>query len=206
MPVEIINCEQGTPEWFAARLGIPTASEFACLLAQGKGGGESVTRRKYLYKLAGEVITGECAEAYNNPDMERGKAMEAEIRASYEFDNDLTVECIGFAKNGRKGASPDGLVGGQGLVEFKSCSPHILIERMKLDTFPPEHMAQCQGQLLVLEREWVDCVLYWPKMPRFVKRLHRDEAYIAKLNAEIRRFVGELDELVDWLRQRQRAA
>ncbi|MPZ36639.1 MAG: exonuclease [Rhizobiales bacterium] len=205
MPVEVIECEQGTPEWFAARLGIPTASEFACVIAQGKGGGESVGRRTYMYKLAGEIITGEIAEAYTNPDMERGKAMEAEIRAAYEFENDLTVQCVGFLKNGRKGASPDGLIGNDGLVEFKSCSPHILIQRMKLDNFPPEHMAQCQGQLLVSEREWTDCVLYWPKMPRYVKRTYRDEAYIAKINAAIRQFNDDLDELVAWLRQRQAA-
>jgi hypothetical protein len=208
VPIEIFETDkfvQGSPEWFDIRKGIPTSSEFACLLAQGKGGGESVGRRTYMYKLAGEIITQEVAESYTNADMERGKVMEPEARAAYEFENDLSVQQVAFIRNGRKGASPDGLVGNDGCVEFKSCSPHILIQRMKLDNFPPEHMAQCQGQLLVSEREWTDCVLYWPKMPRYVKRTYRDEAYIAKLNAAIRQFNEELDALVEWLRQRQAA-
>jgi hypothetical protein len=63
--MQIIDCEQGSPEWFAARAGIPTASEFHTVMAVGKQGGKSVTRVAYLNKLAGEILTGEPMPSYS---------------------------------------------------------------------------------------------------------------------------------------------
>src|SRR4051812_9803069 len=97
----VVNCEQGAPEWFAARAGIPTASMFSTVMAKGKGGGESLTRKTYMLKLAGEIITGEPMDNYTNAHMERGKEMEDEARDLYSFLTDAEPERVGFIKNGQ---------------------------------------------------------------------------------------------------------
>lgn len=198
MPPRIIDCEQGTPEWFQARAGIPTASEFSTVMAKGEG----KTRRTYMLKLAGEIITGEPTESYTNAHMERGKAMEAEARDYYEFLTDAEMEPVGFIVNDavRAGYSPDCLVGENGLVEIKTQLPHLLIETILKDKFPASHVAQCQGGLLIAEREWIDIVCYWPGMPKFVKRAYRDEPYIATISEEVKRFNDELLEVVEKVR------
>jgi hypothetical protein len=170
------------------------------LVAKGKDGGASKTRQTYLYKLAGEIITGQPTEAYSNAHMDRGHAMEAEARATYEFETDAVCERVGFIRNGRAGASPDSLVGANGLVEIKSKLPHLLIETLFRDDFPPDHKAQCQGQLWISEREWIDIAVYWPGLPLFIKRATRDEAYIRNLADAVERFNGELDVIVDRVR------
>ena len=103
--MEVFDIDQGGDAWFRARMGIPTASEFSTVLAKGVGGGDSKTRRTYLYKLAGEIITGEPMESYSNSHMERGKAMEDEAREMYAFVTGAEPQRVGFIKNGRKGAS-----------------------------------------------------------------------------------------------------
>lgn len=197
---EIISCEQGTDDWFRARMGIPTASEFATVMAKGRGGGDSKTRQTYLYKLAGETITGQPMESFNNAHMERGKLMEDEARAFYEFMTDTQCERIGFIRSGRKGASPDSLIGASGLVEIKTKLPHLMIEAILRGEFPPEHKAQCQGQLWIAEREWIDIAVYWPGMPIFVTRATRDEGYIRELSDAVEAFNAELDLIVDRVR------
>jgi hypothetical protein len=85
MSLQIIDCEQGSVDWYAARLGVPTASRFATVMAKGKQGGESLTRKEYLLKLAGEIVTGEPMDNYVSPHMERGKVLEDEARDLYAF-------------------------------------------------------------------------------------------------------------------------
>ncbi len=194
--VEIIDCDQGSPEWFASRAGIPTASEFHTVMAKGRSGSDSKTRQTYLYKLAGEIITGEPMESYSNAHMERGKVMEDEARSLYEFMTDVDCERVGFMRSGRKGASPDSLIGANGLVEIKTKLPHLMIETILRGDFPPEHKAQCQGQLWVAQREWLDIAVYYPGMPLFVTRATRDEEYIATLANAVDEFNAELDSIV----------
>lgn len=193
--LQIIDCEQGTPEWHAARLGIPTASMFSTVMASGKGGGESKTRAKYMREIVGERITGEADESYTNVYMERGKAREAEARDLYSFQRAEPLTQVGFIRNGDKGCSPDSLAGKTGMVEVKTALSHILIETLMTDRAPPEHLAQCQGNLWVAEREWIDLIIYRPKLPLFVKRIHRDEAYIATLKMAVSQFNEEAAEL-----------
>lgn len=200
--IEIHDMPQGTPEWHQARLGIPTASMFGTVMAKGVGGGSSVTRRTYMMKLAGEILTGEPCENYTNGHMERGKVMEAEARSYYEFVTDDPLRQIGFIRNGSKGASPDSLVGPYGMLEIKTALPHVLGEILLKDNFPPEHMPQCQGNLWVAEREWLDIVIYWPSMPKFIKRITRDDTYIEKLSAAVDEFNAELTEIVHRLRSK----
>lgn len=198
--MEITTCDQGTDEWFRARMGIPTASEFATVMAKGRSGGDSKTRQTYLYKLAGEVITGEPMESFSNAHTERGHALEQEARNLYAFMVDAECERVGFIRSGRKGASPDSLIGVDGMLEIKTKLPHLMIETILRGEFPPEHKAQCQGQLWVAEREWIDIAVYWPGMPLFVTRAVRDEPYIRELSSAVDQFNAELDMIVDRVR------
>jgi hypothetical protein len=204
--IQIFDCQQGTPEWFACRAGIPTASEFSTVMAKGRDGGKSKTRDGYLRKLAGEVITGESVEGYSNAHMERGKVMEAEARDLYAFMKDVEPRLVGFIRNGDAGYSPDSLIAHNGAAEVKTKLPHLQIEVLKRNDVPPEHVAQVQGGIWVGELEWLDFISYWPKLPIFIRRVYRDEAYIKSLAASVKTFNEELAELVGWLRNYQEAA
>jgi hypothetical protein len=199
--IEVIDCEQGTEGWFAARAGIPTASKFSTVMAVGKQGGKSVGRVEYLNQLAGEILTGEPMSTYRNDDMERGHEQEGEARDLYAFMNSAEPQQVGFVRNGMKGCSPDSLVGENGGLEIKSALAHIQIERLLRGTLPPEHKAQVQGSLWVCEREWWDFASYCPKLPLLVVRVYRDEEYIAKLAREIELFNIELQQTVEFIRR-----
>ncbi len=199
--MRIVECTQGTEEWFRARAGIPTTSQFSTVMASGKGGeGPSKTRRTYLLKLAGEILTGEPMESFSNAHMERGKAMEDEARGIYCFLRDAEPKQVGFIVNGQKGCSPDSLLGSNGMLEVKTKLPHLMIECLLKDEFPAEHKAQCQGALWVAEREWIDIAVYWPKLPLFIKRAHRDEVYIKRLSDAVDQFNQELQETIEKIR------
>lgn len=192
MSAEIIDCDQGSDAWYKARLGIPTASRFSDILAKGEG----KSRNKYLRELAAEILRGDVeADAYTNGYMDRGKEQEPEARALYALTYG-PVRQVGFIRNGRKGASPDSLVGNVGGLEIKTALGHIQIERLQLGRVPPEHVAQVQGNLWVSERDWWDFMSYSPGLPPLVVRAHRDDAYIAKLAEAVDAFNDELDALV----------
>lgn len=206
MDLQIFNCEQGSPEWLACRAGIPTASEFDTVMAKGKSGGESKTRRTYMLKLIGERLTGEPMYSYNNDHMERGKEMEAAARDLYAMVAEVEPVQVGFMRRGDAGASPDSLVGDNGLVEIKTKLAHLQLEVLLTNELPSEHRAQCQGQLWISAREWVDFVSYWPGLPLFVKRVYRDEPYIARIKVEVDSFLYELSETIEQIKQYKRAA
>jgi hypothetical protein len=198
MTLQIINCEQGTPEWFQARLGIPTASEFSTVMAKGEG----KVRRAYMLKLAGEVLTGEPMETYKNGAMERGTLMEDEARDAYCFIKNVEVRRVGFIRNGLAGCSPDSLVGDDGGLEVKSAAAHIQIERLIKNDLPPEHKAQVQGSIWIAEREWWDFTSYGgAKLPPLIVRVRRDNGYIANMKGEVDRFNDELATLVETIRK-----
>lgn len=199
MPIEIINCEQGGAEWFESRRGLPSASNFSAILAKGEG----KTRRSYMYRLAAEIISGDPAETFTSQAMERGKVMEGEARELYQFLSDEPLTRVGFIKNGRRGASPDSLVGDRGGLEIKTQRGDLLVETLLKNDFPPEHKAQVQGNLWISERDWWDICVYWPNMPLFKARVGRDDAYITNLASEVDRFTEELDGVVAKIRQRK---
>lgn len=199
--MEIVACEQGSLEWHRARAGIPTASMFGTVMAKGRGGGESLTRRTYMLKLAGEIITGELSDNYVNEHMERGHAMEGDARDLYTFMTDDPVTRVGFIRNGNAGASPDALIGERGILEIKTKLPHLLIGDLLKDEPPSEFMAQCQGGMWIAEREFTDLVVYWPKLPLFAKRVYRNEPHIKKLSAAVDKFNAELAEVVEKVRR-----
>ena len=189
--------EQGTEEWRRIRAGIPTASMFSAVLAKGEG----KSRKAYMHKLVGEIMTGDPTESYSNGYMERGQAMEGEARDAYCFIHGVTASRIGFIRSGRKGCSPDSLIGSDGMLEIKTQRADVLVDTILKDSFPAEHKAQCQGALWVAEREWIDIAVYWPKMPLFVKRATRDEDYIKALSDAVEKFNEELDGVVDLIRR-----
>lgn len=199
--IQVIDCEQGSPEWFAARAGIPTASEFSTVMAKGKDGGASITRAKYLRQLAGEILTGEPApEGYSNGFMERGKLLEDDGRSLYAFMRDVEPERVGFIRNGNKGASPDSLIGTDAGLEIKVAIPAVQIERLQRGTLPTEHVAQVQGSMWVTERASWSFVSYCPKLPPLIIDVPRDEAYIATLAKAVDAFNEELEALVNSIR------
>ncbi len=194
--------EQGSDQWRQIRCGLPTTSMFSAILAKGRGGAASKTRAKYLRQLAGERLTGEPMETFQSAAMERGTLMESEARDLYIgalslSDNPPEVRQVGFIRNGAKGCSPDALVGDEGLLELKTARPDILIEHILRNTFPSEHLPQCHGQIWVSGREWCDLLIYYPKMPPFQMRLHRDEEYIRMLEHAVDRFNEELEAMVE---------
>ena len=204
--LEIFECEQGSPQWFEVRRGIPTASKYATILAEGKKKGEpSVGRASYMRTLAWEIYNqATAAETYTNPNFDRGKALEGSARAMYCYAYDVEARQVGFIRESdlKTGVSPDALIGDDGGLEIKTAFPHIVVEKILADVFPPEHKPQCQGFLLVTGRKWIDLVIYWPGGEPFIKRAERDEVYIANLASKIAEFNRDLDAMVAEWRQR----
>jgi YqaJ-like viral recombinase domain len=202
----IHDVEQGTDAWFRVRMGIPTASNFATVMASGSNGDKSMTRTEYMYRLAGEIITERPAEeTFKSRAMERGKEMEGEAIADYEKRKSAEVRRIGFATNfeglRKCGASPDGLVGFDGGLETKTMRPDLMIPLLDRGArMPPEHRAQVQGNMHVLERDLWDFKIYYPRMPDFTVRVFRDDLYIKELDNQIQIFNHETKRLVEKLR------
>lgn len=193
---------QGSPEWLAARCGNATASEFASILAKGQG----KMRASYLRRIVAERLTGKPVETYSNAHMERGTLQESDARAEYEAETGNLVQQVGFIKHAElaAGCSPDGLIDADGGGEIKSVIPTVQVETILAGGYPSEHKAQVQGNLWITGRRWWDFVSYCPDMLKpslrlYVFRVQRDEEYIATLEAEVRRFLGDADRLVDFL-------
>lgn len=201
--IHIVECEQGSTEWFAARLGIPTASEFKTLLGVKKDAREKLTRQTYMRKLAGEILTGEPMENYSNAIMARGTELEDEARNAYALMFDANPVRVGFIHNdGRTaGASPDSLIEDNGGLEIKVVLPHTQVERLERGELPPEYRAQVQGNIWISQREWWDFVSYCPKLPLFRIRVPRDDGYIATLAGAVNEFNVELAQMVDRIRR-----
>jgi len=192
--MKIIDCEQGSPEWHQARCGIPTASSFDKIVTST--GSLSKQREKYMYQLAGERVTGKPEETYKNGFMERGKEMEAEARAFYELTNGVKVNQVGFCLENGYGASPDGLVGDDGVLEIKCPLLSTHVSYLLKGTMPTEYFQQVQGQLLLTGRKWVDFISYYASMKPMVIRIVPDIKFQRILKVELEVFCGQLDDIV----------
>jgi len=206
--------EQGTPEWFAARLGKVTASRVADVIAKTKTGW-GASRANYMAELIAERLTGVPAEKYTNGAMQWGTDTEPQARAAYSFYAETDVTEVGFIEHPRiplTGASPDGLIGVDGLVECKCPNTATHLDTLLGGEIPAKYITQMQWQLACTEREWCDWVSYDPRLPGsmqlFVKRVHRDDAMIADLEKLVREFLAEIEIKVRALRDRyeQKAA
>jgi YqaJ-like viral recombinase domain len=204
--VEVFALEQGSAEWFEARIGLMTASNFASIKASGKDGGESKTRAKLMRRLAGEILTGEPGETYKNSYMDRGNAMEGTAREHYAFTHGVEIERVGFVRRTIPrpgmpplvvGCSPDSFVGEDRVIEIKTMMPELLIELAERGIPPTEHRAQCQGSLWVTGRSVCDLMFFYrgmPIAPTF--SFERDETYIKELRDACEVFDYELRKLI----------
>lgn len=204
--VEIFDdIEQGSPEWFQIRLGIPTASNFAVMMRDG----DAKTREKLKRVLAGEILTGRPGEGkIVTAAMQRGKDMEEEARQHYLDTNFADVRRVGFVRrrlpNGRfVGCSPDALLGSNGALEIKTMAPDLMIERLERGAgLPPEHRPQVHGTMWVGDLEFVDLMLFYSGMPFAPKfRVERDNTYIAEIAKAVEVFEYEVRMLVDKIRR-----
>lgn len=192
----ITDLEQGSDEWLAIRMGIVTMSNMDKLLVNGKGeAGFGADAFSYMNTLIGERITQEIADPFTgNRHTERGHELEPKARALYEAQTDLACKQVAIILNHGCGYSPDSLVGDVGLNEIKTKLPKYQIEVILSDEVPKDHVAQCQGGLWLAEREWIDFISYWPGMPLFIKRMHRDEALIRKMQERVKIFYEILED------------
>lgn len=201
MSVEVFNMDQGSLDWFRVRSGCITASNFKVLFMTGRGGkGPSESRAAYMRQLAGEILTGEPADAFETEHTLRGHGMEQEARDFYALRSGMEPEQVGFIRRavgeGFAGASPDSLIGADGLLEIKTRMPKHQIAVLLDGTLPEEHAAQVQGQLWVTGRAWCDYLSYWPGLPPLEIRVQRDPEMMAKLDAAVPAFVSELQAMV----------
>lgn len=204
----IEKVEQGTPEWFAARLGNVTASRVADVIAKTKSG-YSASRENYMAQLICERMTGTVAESYTNAAMAWGTETEPLARAAYESLADVLVDEVGYIAHPtieRAGASPDGLIGLFGLLEIKCPNTATHIDTLISDQVPTKHIAQIQWQMSCTGRTWADFVSFDPRLPSglqmFVKRVEFDAEYVAMLKEEVIKFLAELDAKISKLNER----
>lgn len=200
--------EQGSPEWFAERCGRVTASRVADVIARTKTGW-GASRANYMAQLVAERLTGTVAETYTNAAMQWGTDMEPEARKTYEFFTNNTVEPAPFVAHrsiADTGASPDGYVGADGLVEIKCPITATHIETLLAGSVAGKYITQIQWQLACTGRQWCDYVSFDPRMPAtmstFIKRVLRDDAMIASLEADVTDFLNELRLTVHRLRSK----
>lgn len=200
--------EQRTAEWFAARLGKVTGSRVADLMAKTKSG-YSASRANYMAELICERLTGQQGERFTNAAMAWGTETEPQARAAYEFLTDRAVVETGFVMHPTLadfGASPDGLVGDDGLLEIKCPNTATHIETLLNEAVPGKYTTQMQAQMACTGRAWCDFVSFDPRLPGdlqlWVKRVDRDAAFITEMESEIRAFLTELDAKVEALRTR----
>lgn len=199
---------QGSPEWFAQRCGKVTASRIADVIAKTKTG-YSASRQNYMAELAIERLTGVKAEGYTNDAMKWGVEHEADARSMYEFMSGNSVEQCGFIDHETltSGASPDGLVGDDGLLEIKCPNSATHIEYLLSGEVPSKYKPQMTWQMICAKRKWCDFVSFDPRMPGnlqyFCKRYEFDSGYAAEIVSEVTAFLKDLDALVEKLRALQ---
>jgi putative phage-type endonuclease len=191
---------QGTPEWTQARLGRVTASRIADVVARTKTGW-GASRLNYMADLIAERLTGVAVEGFKSAAMQYGTETEPMARAEYEFFRDVEVAPGGFVLHPKiemAGASPDGLVGADGLVEIKCPMTKAHIDTLLGASVPGDYAKQIQWQMACTGRAWCDFVSFDLRMPEdlrlFVRRVERDDAAIADLEKEVEVFLAELAE------------
>lgn len=199
--------EQRTEEWFAARLGKVTASRVSDVVAKTKSG-YSASRANYMAELVCQRLTGKQGDFFQNAAMAWGTETEPFARGAYEERNGIFVEEVGFVSHPTitmAGASPDGFVGEDGLIEIKCPITATHIETLLAKEAPSKYVNQMQWQMACTGRAWCDFVSYDPRMPEnmqlFVKRVMRDTNLIIELEREVERFLFEVDQKIIQLKE-----
>ncbi len=194
--------KQGTDEWLAERIGLPTASKFDMVVTSK--GEPSKQQQKYIYQLAGEIVTGRKEDTYCNEAMQRGIELEDEARTLYELVTGDEVEQVGLAwktENKAVGASSDGLVGDDGMIEIKCPKMVTHVEYLVKGVLPTKYVPQVQGQMYVLDRKWCDFISYYPSMELLKVRVMRDDEFIKKLDCEITVLLAEINKVLEKIKK-----
>jgi putative phage-type endonuclease len=207
----VIDLEQGTAEWLAARLGRVTASRVCDVIAKTKTG-YSTSRAQYMTELVCERLTGKpAADVYVNADMQRGTDLEPIARALYEVTRDKSVQQVGFVPHPTlewAGASPDGLVDHDGLTEIKAPRPHVHLDYLETGKPPTKYQPQMAWQCICTGRVWCDFVSYCEVMPDdlqlFVVRYTPEPGYLQEIEAEVRKFLDETEARLTKVQQLRR--
>lgn len=202
--MKVLPYTQGSPEWLQARTGRITASRIKDVCAQGRGGAASTTREAYMGELIAERLTGlPSGDGYINADMQRGMDLEPMARAAYETKTRQMVDEVGLVIHPRNdwfGASPDGVVGDDGLLEIKCPRTHVHISYLLAGQPPAQYLQQMGWQAACCERKWVDFVSFDPKMPQelqlFVVRFTPSFEYLKGLEDSADRFLAEMEEKI----------
>lgn len=197
---------QGSEEWKLARCGSLGASRIADALARTKTGW-GASRANLMAELLVERLTGVPSEGYMNDAMRWGTEKEPEARAAYEFRTNADVREVGLVLHptiGKSHASPDGLVGDDGLVEIKCPNTATHLDTLIGQSVPDKYVKQVMWQIACTGRQWCDYVSYDPRLPEamrmWVKRIRRDDEKIAELEREASAFLRELDDKIKTLR------
>lgn len=190
---------QNSPEWLALRAGKVTASRVADVIAKTKSGW-GASRANYAAELIAERLTGKPAEGFTNAAMQWGTEKEPEARLAYEFQTDREVALVGFVEHpiiAMSGASPDGLVAADGLVEIKCPNTATHLDTILTRRVPEKYVTQMQWQMACTGRDWCDFVSYDPRLPDnmrlFVSRVPRSAETIAELEKHVSEFITEID-------------
>lgn len=190
--------DQRTDEWFNARLGKVTASRISDVMAKTKSGW-GASRANYMAELIVERLTGQKGESYQNAAMMWGTNTEPLARAAYEAHRGVLVEETGFVPHpsgAMTGASPDGLVEANGLVEIKCPNTATHIDTLMMEEFPSKYFAQMQWQMACTGRAWCDFVSFDPRMPEpmqlFMTLVDRDQTWIDMAEASVHEFLEEM--------------
>lgn len=198
-----VMIEQRSREWFALRCGKATASRIADIVSRTKTGW-GASRASYAAQLVAERMTGVVEDGPTSAAMQWGCNTEAEARDAYRLMADADVDEVGFVNHPTivmSGASPDGLVGTEGLIEIKCPNTATHISTLLAAKIPTKYQVQIQWQLACTGRAWCDFVSYDPRLPDamrlFVRRIPRDDAAIAELEAQVRAFLAEIDETIE---------
>jgi putative phage-type endonuclease len=190
--------EQGTTEWFNARLGKITASRLNAVMAKTKSG-PAATRANYMMELICQKLSGQREESYSNAAMERGVELEPIARGAYEAANGLFVEEIGLVNHPAiKGfaASPDGLVGDKGLIEIKCPNTATHVEFLKSGKIKRDYILQMHAQMLCTDRDWCDFVSYDDRLDGLeykCVRVDLDHNLAHEIMMEVNKFLTEMD-------------
>ncbi len=203
---------QGSPEWLEARCGKVTASRVADVVAKTKSGW-GASRANYMAELIAERLTSTPAPSFSNAAMQWGTDTEPQARSAYEFFHDVEVVQVGLVGHPTiemSAASPDGLVGGEGLVEIKCPNTATHIDTLLNQKVPAKYVTQIQWQMACTERQWTDFVSFDPRMPAhlsmFVTRLDRDQERIEDLESLVNEFLAEIDVKIERLNALEKEA
>jgi len=198
------NSQQGTPGWLKARLGCLTASRMADAMAHNKKGEPLEARKKYQFELIAERMTDTVVDRYVTPAMEHGIVTEPLARARYEETTGLLVDLCGFAMHDDIeycGASPDGLIGHDGLLEIKCPTTHTHLAYKMAGVPPVQYHPQMILQLLVTDRSWCDFVSFDHRVPEsaqlLITRFTPAPEQLAEVEDHARRFLLEVELMWD---------